>query len=292
MSKLPYTARNDHMFKRIFGDSRDVSDLTEFLKATLDLPPDDYEAVTIVDPQLTPDFPGDKLGVLDVMVKTRSGKMIDIEIQVCNKPYLRERAVFYLSRMANNQIGAGEEYWKIQRSICILISNFDLVSDSARYDNYYTLRDLNTGSQFTDLLEVVTLELSKLPKDTDGTPKWPWLKFLATDEKEEMLMLPEKNPQVKHAVGKLMALSADERERMLAEKRAILQGDMTVLRMAAQEAEEAARKAEEAAKKAEEKGRSEERKALARKMLGLGRPIEEIAELTGLADDDIRALMH
>ncbi|MDR1853831.1 MAG: Rpn family recombination-promoting nuclease/putative transposase, partial [Azoarcus sp.] len=74
------------------------------------------------------------------------------------------------------------------------------------YHNACTLRDPNTGSQFTDLLEVVTLELTKLPKKPDGTKIWPWLKFIGTDEKEELMMLPEKNPQLKHAVGKLMEL--------------------------------------------------------------------------------------
>ncbi|MDR1854953.1 MAG: Rpn family recombination-promoting nuclease/putative transposase, partial [Azoarcus sp.] len=219
MSKLPYTARNDHMFKRIFGDSRDVSDLTAFLQATLDLPDEDYEEVTIVDPKLHPERPDDKWGVLDVLVRLRTGKMVDIEIQVCDRPDLRERAVFYLARMVSSQIGAGEDYDHIKRTISILITDFVLVTDSASYHNSYMLRDARTGSQFTDLLEIVTLELPKLPKNPDGSKMWPWLKFIDTDEREELLMLPEKNPQLKHAVGKLMELTADEREQMLAEAR-------------------------------------------------------------------------
>jgi predicted transposase/invertase (TIGR01784 family) len=68
------------MFKMIFGDSRDIGILTDFLQAALDLPAEDYEEVTLVDPHLARESPDDKMGVLDVKVKTRSGKLIDVEI--------------------------------------------------------------------------------------------------------------------------------------------------------------------------------------------------------------------
>ena len=54
----------------------------DFLKAVLDLPAEDYERLTVVDPNLDREFIEDKLGVLDVKVNTSSGKVIDIEVQV------------------------------------------------------------------------------------------------------------------------------------------------------------------------------------------------------------------
>ena len=42
----------------------------------------------------------------------------------------------------------------------------------------------------------------------------------------------------------------------------------------------------------EDRGRKEKALAIARKMLNRGRPIEEIAEDTGLTIDEIRKLMH
>jgi predicted transposase/invertase (TIGR01784 family) len=67
------TPRNDFVFKRLFGDARDTSLLTEFLKSTLDLPAEDYQEVRIVDPHLKGERPEDKEGILDVKVKTPSG---------------------------------------------------------------------------------------------------------------------------------------------------------------------------------------------------------------------------
>ena len=83
MTRLAYTASNDAIFKMIFGDGRDIDILTDFLKATLDLPAEDYEEVTLVDPHLARESLEDKLGILDIKVKTRTGKRIDVEIQLC-----------------------------------------------------------------------------------------------------------------------------------------------------------------------------------------------------------------
>ena len=65
MTRLAYTPRNDAIFKMIFGDGRDIDILTDFLKATLDLPAEDYAEVTLVDPHLARKSPEDKLGILD-----------------------------------------------------------------------------------------------------------------------------------------------------------------------------------------------------------------------------------
>jgi predicted transposase/invertase (TIGR01784 family) len=92
-------------------------------------------------------------------------------------------------------------------------------------------------------------------------------------------MLPKKNPQLKKAVGKLMELTADERERMLADAREKSRRDLAAIEKTRE-------------RKGFEKGQSEALHAVARKMLSHGRPLEEIMEDTGLSIDEIRALMH
>ncbi|MDR1934377.1 MAG: Rpn family recombination-promoting nuclease/putative transposase [Candidatus Accumulibacter sp.] len=275
MTRLAYTARNDAIFKMIFGDGRDIDILTAFLQAALDLPAEDYEEVTLIDPHLVREHPQDKLGILDVKVKMRSGKLVDVEIQICDQPQIRERMVFYLTRMVNEQIGPGDEYWSIKRSICILIANYVLVPENASYRNRYRLYDRQTGSEFTDLLEVNTLELPKLPRDEDGTPLWDWMKFLSAHEKEELEMLAEKNPQVKKAVVKLLTLSEDERTRMLADSREMLRRDISAQ-----------------VHGAEQRGREEAMLSVARKLLDLDQPVDVIVQATGLPREVIQSLMH
>jgi len=209
--------RSDLIFKLLFGDERNIELLTDFLKSVLRLPAEDYDEVTIVDPHLLPEYKGDKLGVLDVKVRTRSKKVIDVEIQVLPSPELRERVVYYSAKMVTEQVGTGDDYKDIKRVISIIITNFVFVPENDVYHNRYTLRDPETGSEFTDLVEVNTLELTKLPTSEDGTELWRWLKFLSAQNKEELDMIAEKSPQVKKAVVRLMELSNDERTRLLQE---------------------------------------------------------------------------
>ncbi|GHU20233.1 hypothetical protein AGMMS50243_14280 [Betaproteobacteria bacterium] len=276
---------NDAVFKMIFGDSHDIGHLTNFLKSALTIPPEDYEEVFLPDPHLMRDGWGDKLSILDVKLRTRSGKLVDIEIQLVDQPDLRERIVFYLAKMVTEQIGAGDPYRNIQRTICILITDFKLIVENTSYHNRYRLHDAASGSEFTDLLEVNTLELPKLPRNTDGSTLWDWLGFLKAKSKEEFVMLAEKNPEVKKAVAKLMTLTEDEQARMVADARDKMRWDI-------ESRERAAKKEghEEGREEGRGEGREERQLEIARRLLARNRPIEEIIEDTGLTLEQIQAL--
>jgi hypothetical protein len=57
--------------------------LSDFLKAVLPgLAQEEFEELAIADPHLKREFAGDKLEILDVKLRTKSGKSIDIEIQI------------------------------------------------------------------------------------------------------------------------------------------------------------------------------------------------------------------
>lgn len=269
MHKPVLSPRNDLVFKLLFGDEKDTSILTAFLKSVLDLPAEDYQEVMIVDPRLKGGAPDDKQGILDVKVKTPTGKIIDIEIQIVEHPQMRERVVFYLARMVTEQIGRGEDYQSIKRSISILITDYVQIPENKRYRNCYRLHDRKSGSEFTDLLEVNTLELPKLPREEDGTALWNWLEFLNARKEEELMKLAEKSPQLEKAVSRLVALSEDEQTRLLAESREKLQRDIVARENAAREGERA---------------------AIARKALSEGLPLETVIAITGLSESEILQL--
>ncbi|MDR0563767.1 MAG: hypothetical protein LBG78_02365 [Azoarcus sp.] len=102
---------------------------------------------------------------------------------------------------------------------------------------------------------------------------------MAACDKEELDMLAEKNPQVKKAVAKLMALSEDEQARMLADSREKLRRDIAAVERAAE-------------MRGREVGREEALLSVARNMLAAGRPLAEVALATGLPQDTLRALLH
>ncbi|MDR2637468.1 MAG: Rpn family recombination-promoting nuclease/putative transposase [Zoogloeaceae bacterium] len=277
MKKPFLSPRNDLVFKRLFGDPRDTSLLTGFLQAILDLPAGEYEEVRVIDPYLAADFPGDKESVLDVKVKTTTGKVIDVEIQVVEQPQMRERVVFYLARMVTEQIGKGDDYGEIKRSISILITDYVQIPENRSYHNRYVLHDRETDSVFTDLMEINTLELPKLPLGEDGTEEWEWMKFLNARKEEELTMLAEKNPLIGKAVSRLVELSQDERTRLLAESREKMRRDI-------------AAREQGAANKGRVEGRVEAQLAIARKALSKNMSIEDIMDLTGLSAEEIQSL--
>ena len=67
---LPPTS--DFVFKLLFGDERNKSALIGLLRALVDLPSEECE-LTFLDTHLKREFKGDKLGILDVRVRTTSG---------------------------------------------------------------------------------------------------------------------------------------------------------------------------------------------------------------------------
>ena len=79
---LPPT--NDFVFKLLFGDDRHKNILIAMLKSFVSLPDEDFELV-FLDTYLKPEHEEDKMGILDVKVSTKTGKIIDIEIQVLSE---------------------------------------------------------------------------------------------------------------------------------------------------------------------------------------------------------------
>jgi predicted transposase/invertase (TIGR01784 family) len=219
MERTLLSPKSDFIFKLIFGDERNVDILQSFLQAVLDLPSAEYQRITIVDPHLKREDEFDKLGILDVKIHTASGHVIDVEIQVENVPNMRERIALYTSKMVAGQITKGDEYGILKRAISIVITDYVLLPEEEQYHNAYRWLNVKTHRAFTDLIELNTLELPKLPQQADKSALWDWMRFLKCEKQEEFEMIAAKNPKIEKAVGILMDLSADERTRLLEESR-------------------------------------------------------------------------
>jgi predicted transposase/invertase (TIGR01784 family) len=178
--------------------------------------------------------------------------------------------------MITEQIGESGQYTQIQPAITILITDFVLVRENARYHNRYRLHDPETGSTFTEHLEIHTLELPKVKED-DHTALWDWLEFLKAESEEELAMLADKNEGVKKAATRLIALSADEAARALHEAQAKARRDhFAQLASARQEGCE--------------EGETRGRRATAQSLLRLGISVETIITATGLPREEILVL--
>ena len=268
-SKKPLLpVKSDFVFKRIFGDQRNVDVLADFLKSVLDIPDEEYESITVIDPHIKMESKNDKYGILDVKVHTKSKQVIHIEIQLKVFPEMKARTIFGQSKLITEQMSSGDNYSMIKRIVTIVITDEVFIHGSDRYHHQFRQRTTD-GIEFTNLIETNTLELPKLPPDTDKSDLWYWMKFIKSDDEEALDMLAQKSPQMMKAVGVLKELSADEQERMLYEAREMARMDSEALMGRA---------------------RNEERIGFARKLLLRNRPIDEIIEDTGLTREEIESL--
>ena len=123
----------------------------------------------------------------------------------------------------------------------------------------------DAGVELTDLREIYTLELGKLPKNTDGTRRYDWAKFIDAETEEELDMAAQRNPQIRRAAVKLRELSADEKARDMFERREKGRRDVTAL----------------------VDGKVE---AIARNAIKMGMDTDTIVKLTGLTHEEVDAL--
>jgi predicted transposase/invertase (TIGR01784 family) len=229
-SKKFYPPRLDYVFKRIFGDKKNIGVLTAFLMAALGLPKEEFDHLIIVDPHLRRRFNDDKMGILDLCLYLKSKLCIDVEIQIRTNRSLRKRIAFTAAKMLSGQLKRGEEYQRIEPVVNIIICGDVLLPEEPGYYNTYSIRNVRSGLEFVDLLRIVILEPSKLPKEPDGEPLYNWGRFFQAETPEELAMIAKTDPAIKEAVALVMDLNEDEQERMLAERRWRWQMDQANLR--------------------------------------------------------------
>jgi predicted transposase/invertase (TIGR01784 family) len=277
MNKPVLKIKVDYVFKLVFGDQRNTDILAGFLQAALDLPEAEYDSLIITNPFLKQEHPGDKSGILDVKVRTKTGIVIDVEIQIEAYAGLRKRFAEYAAKMVTEQIKRGESWKQANRVINIIIVNDILIPEEKGYYNRYAILNRETGTEFTDLLEINTLELPKLPQETDGSMLWEWAQFLKSETEEDYRMVAEKDPMIKKAVAAVLEVSEDEREQAEADSREKFLYDQYHREKEAYE---------KGIKEAEEKARQKELE-IVRKMKDLSIPTAQIVTVTGFSAQEV-----
>jgi predicted transposase/invertase (TIGR01784 family) len=288
MAKKIYNATNDHIFKLVFGDEKNKDILIAFLKTVLDIPHEDYDEVTICDPILKSELIKDKIGILDIKIRTKTGKIIDVEMQVARQGFFEERVLFYISKMLSEQMKSGEEYDKIQKVICIAIAaEHILIEENKEFHNKFLLTN-KTGNIFTDKIEINTLELMKIPENAKENGLTRWLEFMRIKSEEELNMvatMAEASIELLKAINVLKKININENERKIAERREKFWRDF---KSSVKEGE--LRGKAEGIEIGEARGKADEKREIALKSLKRGYKIEDIAEDTGLSIEEINEL--
>ena len=185
----------DFVFKYIFGNEKHKDLLIALLSDILDVSEEEFEGIEIINSELLKEFKEDKKGILDVRVKTKVGKQIDVEIQILPTDYMAERTIFYWSKMYTSQIKPGDTYDKLKKCVTINILDFKCTPIKKLYSSYHLTED-KTGYRLTDILEVHFLEIPKLFDEEverdENDPIVQWMEFLDAKSKGVMEMLAKR----------------------------------------------------------------------------------------------------
>lgn len=244
----------------------------------------------------------------DLLCRSENGSRFIIEVQLANQEHFNERALFYTaipiaksmpkpvpdpkSRKKRKRVRRQRTHWDYDYPPVFFMGlmNFDIrhlnptMSNPDEYIHFFSLRHEKTGELMTDRLRFAFLEVVRFDKSHDDCKTFEdrflyMMKNLPTFAAEPELW--DEDPYFRELIQEAEFANMTERqqERYLA-KMKVQWDNENVL--------EYARK--EAMREGRAEGRAEEALVVARRMLAKGIDVADIAECTGLSEEQIKAL--
>lgn len=289
--------KNDYVFKRVFGHQGNECITKSFISAALNQ--NITDVILENSTTLPKDMLDDKVGILDVKAKIDGHINCDIEMQVVSQKNIEKRILFYCSKMYVQSMKSGMDYFDAEKSIAILISNYELPSlqKIQKYVSKWNIREEEYSDIIlTDAIEIIIIELTKFEKYKNDTALSSWVKFINNPK-----VIDVSNEEVKKAKEVLDELSQDENARYLAELREKYIMDQKAVEAAGydkgfekgveQGLEKGIKKGiEQGVEQGIEKGVLASKIQFAQKLKSQGFDIEKIQELTELTIEEINNL--
>ena len=280
MTRTLLNPKVDFVFKKIFGSEDNKSVLISFLNATLK-PKEEIVSVELKNTDIEKEYVKDKFSRLDVKATTNKNETINIEIQLKDEHNMIQRTLYYWSKLYEEQIGEGDFYNKLNRTVCINILNFKYLKND-RFHNVYRLKEIETNEELTDIEEIHFIEIPKLREIDLRNEKdmlKVWIEFLRDPESEVIRSVEMNNEEIRRAKDKLYKLSQDEKEREL----------YFIREKSIKDEASALYNAEQ---KGIEKGIQKTKIDMIKKLSIVGMSIEQIAEIVSLSVDEVKQLIE
>ena len=278
----------DVVFQILFGEVGSEKITKDLLSCILD------EEIIDIDLNqnivLRRNMPRDKMGVVDVLAKINGNEYCNIEMQMTDKKNLIKRLLFYWSKQYIRNIKKSEDYNDLQRTILILLANFEIGSlkELGFHSRWKIIEEKERKIILTDDFELNIIEMPKVHSlKTTGKEKKlkEWLTFFNDPESKEVSDYMKNNKNIKDAKDKLDVISQDEKVRRLVELR-----EKALLDEKEAEYTGYCNGVEDGIKQGVEQGIKNSKEDIAKKMKEKGADIEYIMEITGLSKEEINLL--
>ena len=285
--------KNDVVFKALF--SRGKPRITQaMLEAILKTKIDKLELDKSTD--LLNENAGDKNGRLDLRAIINGNTECDIEVQLVSNDNITERFLYYWAKMYVANLKIGDKYSDLRKTISIIIldDDFKLTKNLERPQTTWRIRESEaTHLVLTDYFEIIIIEIPKVVKAYQKTPNdevLQWMLFLDNPEKEEVARIMEENKDIKEAKEELERISQDDILRRKALNRTLEIADKLQLKKEAKEARE--KGLSDGLVTGEKIGIEKEKKAVIKKLHELNIPIEQIAKVVELKEEEVKEILN
>ena len=280
-----YPPKMDIIFQAIFGEVGSENITKDFLEKILKRK---IEKISLdKNPILRRELKDDKLGVLDIVTELEGKEKCNIEMQLIDKNNIIERMLYYWSKMYTRQIKAGDDYNKLEKTIVILIADFNIKGlEEVEYHSTWKIIETNSAKKLilTDKFELDIIELSKIKgRENEKDQLLDWLIFLENPESERVTRKMEENENLKEAVEKLDRISKDEKMQRIIELREKAIRDEHAIY---------AKGVDDGIEEGKAKGAREKQIEIAKSMLKENMDIEMIIKITGLTKQEIEKLQE
>ena len=274
---------NDMLFQIVFGGKDSARILQALLNALLGLKGSDrIMELTILKSDLDKVNAMQKGVVLDVVARDGRARLFDIEVQLNNRPGFVKRAYYYLSRLTATELQQGDDYRKLPRIVGIYLLDFTLFPDHDDVLSTYRLYDRRHDHEWTDLVELHFVELSKFSEDKPRNLSTPFEKWLHILKFAELYLRKDQDLPAELAEEEGIAMALDAMRDALTKEEVLVH--MALRDKMARDEEDSILEAREDGL---EQGRKEGRREVARKMLAAGIDRATVLKLADLRDQDL-----
>lgn len=268
----------DFGFKRIFGTKPNKDLLIDFLNSLFN-GEQVVKDVTFLNSEHVGDVHTDRKAIFDVYCENEKGEKFIVEMQNAYQTYFKDRSLYYATFPIREQAQKGEGWnYKLKHVYVVALLNYDM-SDPAFSDdtiNYdIGLLDKQTHRVFNDKLTFKYVEISKFNKRIEElkTNYDKWLFVL-----QNLSRLDCQPEYLKTAVFNRLFAEAEIAKFTRAELREY------------EDSLKAYRDIKNSLNSAEEKGERKKAIEIAKNLLEMGMPIDNIMKATGLSLEEIAKL--
>ena len=281
----------DWAFKYLFQSHPDL-----LVRLLNDILQEDIMSVEFRNTELTEMSSQDKRIFFDLLCRTPGGTIL-VEMQKASRFDQRDRLLFYGSRLVTRQVKRGDEEYVLAPVKVICIMNYEDEHPNSPEDKilyHYSLREVETAEPFGDRMSFYLLELPRIMRYTDeyDSPVAAWCRIFrnfaifakSRSEKDAEFVRLERAMRVSGLDDKEIDNYFSD---MMTEKEM-----HPYIKGAEQQGYRKGFKAgvEQGTAEGVEKGMEKGIEKVAKSMLSLGIPVEQIGIATGLSQERIEAL--